>query len=178
MSPLNYRMRIYKILFFFAAVVMLASCKQGRPDGILSPKQMVPLLVDVHIVDGSLSNVPAMPDSLFKHGVSRYDKLFKAHGADSVQFRKSFAWYANEPDQLYDIYVKVSDIIKAKADSSLKARAKTDSLLQVKQNKLLAERAKRVADSVRKAEKRKADSIRKKAKTDSTVKKPVKPKLL
>ncbi|MDT3402072.1 DUF4296 domain-containing protein [Mucilaginibacter terrae] len=175
-------MRIYKVLFFLVPVILLAACKPGRPDGILSPKQMVPLLVDVHLVDGNLANVAQMPDSLFKYGFNQYDAVFKQHKTDSVQFKKSFAWYANEPDQLYEVYVKVTDILKAKSDSSLKVIAKADSLERVKQTKIMAAKAKKMADSVKKAEKRKNDSIaktskgkadliRKKLKTDSVAKK-------
>lgn len=181
-------MRIYKVLFFLVPVILLAACKPGRPDGVLGPKQMVPLLVDVHLVDGSLAEVSQIPDSLFKYGFNRYDAVFKRYKTDSLQFKKSYAWYTNEPDQLYDIYVKVSDIIKAKADSLLKVRMRADSLEQVKQSKIMAAKAKKMADSVAKAEKRKtdsiaktnkgkADSIRKKLKADSAAKKQ-KPKVI
>jgi len=175
-------MRQYKILFFLVPVILLSACKPGRPNGVLSPKQMVPLLVDLHIVDGSLADIPQIPDSLYKHGMRKYDAVFKAHEVDTAEFRKSYAWYSNKPDDFYEIYDNVATIIKTKADSAIKAKAKTDSLEQVKQNKILAARAKHMADSIKRVEKRKADSI-KKAKADTLVKtkkaaKAIKPKLL
>ena len=179
-------MRLYKILFFLVSVILLSACKPGRPNGVLSPDQMVPLLVDIHLVDGSIAEVPQIPDSLYKYGMNNYSAVFKAHEVDTAQFRKSFAWYSNQPDEFYEIYDKVTSIIKAKSDSAIKVKARIDSLEQVKQNKILAARAKRFADSVKRADKRKADSIKKNAKADTLVKtkkpnkpvKAVKPKIL
>lgn len=175
-------MRKYKTLFFLVPVILLSACKPGRPDGVLSPEKMIPLLVDVHIVDGSLAEIPQMPDSLYKHGMRQYDVVFKAHKVDTAQFRKSYAWYSNNPDQFFEIYENVSAIIKTRADSAVKAKAKADSLEQVKQSKILAARAKHMADSIKRVEKRKADSI-KKAKADTAAKpvkaaKAIKPKVL
>jgi hypothetical protein len=161
MSLLNYRMRIYKILFFLIPIFLL-SCGTKIPAGILDHEQMTGLLVDIHIVDGSLFEVAQDPDSLFKYGINKYQYVFKQHKTDSTQFKKSFKYYTNKPDQLFEIYEEVTKVIKAKSDSSLKIRAKIDSLERIKQNKINERLAKRAADSIARLNKIKADSIAKK----------------
>ncbi|MFD1256110.1 DUF4296 domain-containing protein [Mucilaginibacter terrae] len=156
-------MRIYKVLFFLIPVYLL-SCGPQTPAGILNHERMTGLLIDMHIADGSLFEVSQDPDSLFKYGNNRYLYIFKQHQTDSVQFKKSFTYYSNKPDQLFEIYEAVTKVIKAKSDSSLKIRAKIDSLEQIKQNKINEKLAKRAADSIARLNKIKADSIAKRVK--------------
>lgn len=163
MRLLNYRMRIYKILFFLLTVFFV-SCGKKTPTGILSHEQMTALLVDMHIVDGSLFVIPQTPDSLYKYSAAKYQYVFKQHQTDSTQFKKSFKYYTNKPDELLDIYENVVPIIKARADSSAKIKLKKDSLERIKQDKKNQMLAKRAADSIARIQKVKADSLKKKAK--------------
>jgi hypothetical protein len=154
-------MRSYQKLFFLMPLWLLACSPNKTPQDILTQDQMVRVLVDVHIIDGSLFETPQMPDSLYKYGSARYQYAFKAHGTDSTQFRKSFNYYTKKPDQLFDIYEKVVPILKAKLDSSAKVRVKADSLNRIKQNKLNEAIAKRAADSIARINKRKTDPQKK-----------------
>ena len=182
MSLLNYRMRIYNVLFFLIPI-FLFSCGTKAPNGILDHQQMTGLLVDLHIVDGSLFEVAQDPDSLFKYGVNEYQYVFKQHKTDSTQFEKSFKYYTNKPDQLFEIYEEVTKVIKAKSDSAIKIRTKIDSLERIKQNKINERLAKRAADSIARLNKAKADSVAKKKaglinKKNTKTAKPVKAKIL
>jgi len=163
-------MRIYKVLFFLPLLFLL-SCREKRPAGILDHEQMEAILVDIHIVDGLIFNVPLIPDSLYKHSAAKYQYVFEQHHIDSAQFKKSFIYYSKQPDQLYDIYDKVVAAIKVKADSSARIKTKADSLERIKQNKINQLLAKRAADSLKRVNQLKADSLaRKKAKADSIAK--------
>jgi len=168
-------MRNYKILFFLPLLFLL-SCKDKTAEGILNSEQMQALLVDVHIVDGALYEVSGEPDSLFKYGSGKYELIFKKHHTDSTQFKKSYLYYTNRPDELYKIYEKVVPAIKFKADSATKIKRKADSLENIKQQKINEATAKRAADSVKRVndKKLKADSLKKKPK--STTAQAVKPK--
>jgi hypothetical protein len=161
-SLLNYRMRIYKILFFLPLLFLL-SCKDKEAAGILSHEEMQALLVDVHIVDGALYEVSGEPDSLFKYGSGKYEVVFKKHHTDSTQFRKSYLYYTKRPDELFKIYEKVVPAIKVKADSAATLKRKADSLENVKLQKRNEAIAKRAADSIKRigSKKFKADSIKK-----------------
>ncbi len=106
---------------FFLTLLFLGSCIGSVPNGIIKPDKMINLMVDVHIVDGSLYNIDtSAPDSLYKYGIDRYLKVFKQHRTDSVQFKKSLEYYSLHPDQLEEMYTEVSKILQAKNDSIIK----------------------------------------------------------
>lgn len=166
-------MRIYKILFFLPLLFLL-SCKDEEATDVLNHEDMQSVLVDVHIVDGTLFEVPGYPDSLYKHSFGKYDKVFKNHHTDSVQFKKSFIYYSNRPDELFEIYEKVVPAIKIKADSAAKVKRIADSLETIRQRKINEAMAKRAADSIKRIndKKLKADSLKnKKNKLDTAANK-------
>ncbi len=160
MRLLNYRMRSYKKLFFLLPLFLLACKNKNEPQGIISQDDMVGILVDVHIIDGSLFEMPQQPDTLYKYSINKYLNTFKSHHTDSATFRRSYAYYARKPDELLAIYDKVLPILKGKVDSLAKIRVKADSLLRIKQNQLNEKLAKRAADSIARINKRKADSLK------------------
>jgi len=156
-------MRIYKILFFLPLLFLL-SCKDEKAAGILSHEDMQALLVDVHIVDGTVFELSPEPDSLYKYTSGKYARVFQKHHTDSTQFKKSFSYYTNRPDELLEIYEKVVPAIKFKADSAATVKRKADSLENIRQQKIIQAKAKHTADSVKRVndQKAKADSLKKK----------------
>jgi hypothetical protein len=103
---------------FFSVLIFLAACKGGKaPEGIIKKEQMINLLTEVHIVDGSMYNVMQIPDSLYKHGTNIYLTLFKKYHTDSAQFRKSFKYYSTNPEMLRTIYEQITKNLKLKTDS-------------------------------------------------------------
>lgn len=160
-KPLNYRKHIYYILFFLAAI-FLSSCKSDNPKGILSHEQMERVLTDIHIVDGSITDKMMVPDTMFKYGNAQYIQVFKQHHIDSGEFKRSFRFYSNKPDELFEIYDKVTAELKVRVDSATKVREKRqkDELArQAKENERIAKRA---ADSIARINKAKTDSLKKK----------------
>jgi hypothetical protein len=120
-------MRKHNILFFLA-LLFLVACSDV-PDGIIKPDKMVNLMVDVHIVDGSMYNIDsAHPDSLYKYGINRYLKVFESHQTDSLQFQKSMQYYSLHTEQLEEMYAEITQILQAKSDSI----NKIDSLNNIK----------------------------------------------
>jgi hypothetical protein len=116
--PLNYRMRIYKYLFFLG-LLAFAACKgdESVPANIISEDRMPAVIAEIHIIDGDLYNVPQQPDSLYKYSMGHYTAAFKKHHTDSTQFKKSFIWYTKHPVKLDEIYDKVLKILQTKNDS-------------------------------------------------------------
>ena len=122
-------MRKHNILFFLALLFLGACIGSNVPDGIIKPDKMVNLMVDVHIVDGSIYNIDSpQPDSLYKYGINRYLKVFKNHYTDSLQFKKSMEYYSLHPEQLEEMYAEITEILQAKNDSI----NKIDSLNKIK----------------------------------------------
>ncbi len=110
-------MRKHNILFFLALLFLGACMGSNVPDGIIKPDGMTNLMVDVHLVDGSIFDIDSQPDSLYKHGIKRYDKVFKQHHTDSIQFKKSLNYYSLHTEQLEEMYAEIAEILQAKSDS-------------------------------------------------------------
>jgi hypothetical protein len=165
---LNYRMRFYLVLFF-CGLSFLLSCSDNKsvPGDVIKQHQMALLLTDIHLVDGTVYNLPSIPDTLAKHGLGLYLAVFKMHHTDTAEFKKSLQFYSTRPDLLVDIYTGVVD----RLDSLQKARAKAAAAIKPVIPKASQKTTAQMADSVKKAQaktdsiktandKRKADSAR------------------
>ena len=103
---------------FFSVLIFLAACSGNKiPNGIIAQDKMTNLLTDIHIVDGSMYSVMQFPDSLYKYGTDKYHMVFRKYHTDSVQFKKSFQYYAAHPDKMEAIYEQITINIKQKSDS-------------------------------------------------------------
>jgi hypothetical protein len=139
------------IILFFPGLIFLFSCDDNQETkGVLPAGQMAGVLVDMHIVDGSLVNQP-VGDSLYKYGTGKYFFVFKQHHTDSAQFNKSFNYYTRHTDEGAKVYDVVIKTLEAKADSMNKLVTKDNEITR-----------KRVEAQQRKIEKAKADSLTKK----------------
>lgn len=118
-------MRKYIILFFLGMLLLL-SCKKA-PEGIIKPDVMANLLTEVHLADGSMLNIPQVPDSIYKYGMGKYLEIFKKYHTDSAQFRKSFKYYTIHPDEMVAIYDVVLKKLTAKSDSVTALIAKNNT---------------------------------------------------
>jgi hypothetical protein len=122
-------MRKHNILFFLALLFLGACMGSNVPDGIIKPDKMTNLMVDVHLVDGSIPQIDYQePDSIYKYGINRYLKVFEQHHTDSLQFKKSLEYYSLHTDKLEEMYAEIAQILQAKNDSI----NKIDSLNNIK----------------------------------------------
>jgi hypothetical protein len=110
-------MHKYNKLFFSVLIFLIACGGKKTPEGIIGQEKMVNLLTDIHIVDGSMYSVLQMPDSLYKYGADKYFTIFKKYHTDSVQFKNSFRYYADNPEKLQAMYEQITISIKQKSDS-------------------------------------------------------------
>jgi hypothetical protein len=111
-------MRKYITLFFSVSLFLYACTGNKSNQKIIQHDQMVSLLTDMHILDGSLYNtVSQSPDSLYKYGTARYLKLFKKYNVDSVAFRQSLKYYTTQPVEFQAMYDKILANLQAKTDS-------------------------------------------------------------
>ncbi|GGH04410.1 DUF4296 domain-containing protein [Mucilaginibacter phyllosphaerae] len=112
------------ITLFFSVLLYLTACRSGSaPQGVLNEPQMISLLTDLHIVDGSLYTIPQVPDSMYKYGSAKYVQLFKQHHTTPGTFKTSLKYYATQPDKLQEMYAKIDVTLKAKIDSLNRANA-------------------------------------------------------
>lgn len=110
------------IILFFLVLTLLCSCgnDDSAPDGILKKSEMVNVLVDMHIVDGSLINISQEPDTLYKYGYPKYLTVFKKYNTDSAEFKRSFKYYSLKPSVFSTMYDKVLKKLQIKTDSLTK----------------------------------------------------------
>lgn len=109
------------IILFFSVLTFLCSCgDDNAPNGILKKSEMVNVLTDIHIVDGSLINISQAPDTLYKYGYPKYLAVFKKYNTDSATFKRSFRYYSLKPPVFIDIYDKVLKNLQVKTDSLTK----------------------------------------------------------
>jgi hypothetical protein len=121
------------IVLFFSVTFLLSACSGNKTKGaIIQHDQMVNLLTDVHIIDGSIYTIPQNPDSLYKYATGRYIALFKKHHTDTAQFSKSLKYYTTQPLELQAIYVEVLKNLAKKADSLTKIQQKQYNALPKK----------------------------------------------
>ncbi|MFA6245737.1 MAG: DUF4296 domain-containing protein [Mucilaginibacter sp.] len=112
------------ISLFFSVLLFLTACQsEDRPKGVLNEKDMISLLLDIHLTDGSVYQVPQVPDSLYKYSSQKYVALFKRHHTTDAVYKTSLKYYSTQPEKIQDIYSKIEAIIKAKVDSLNKVTA-------------------------------------------------------
>jgi Domain of unknown function (DUF4296) len=117
------------IASFFLATLFLSACNGNKSEkDIIKSDEMINLMTDMHIIDGSMYNsVSQSPDSLYKFGIAKYLALFQKYHTDSVQFRKSLDFYTRRPVELSKMYEVILNRLQKKTDSLNKKLLKNQS---------------------------------------------------
>ncbi len=91
-------------------IIVISACDKlpvEKPENLLSEKQMIDMLVDIHIAEATY--IQMSHDSIIRNGSSSnfyYSILDKYQVPDSV-FEKSFIFYASTPKQFEEMYKDV-----------------------------------------------------------------------
>lgn len=83
---------------------------QTVPKTVISFDQMIPLLVDVHLIEGARNGSLILGDT--NDIEDYYAKVYQKHGITEDQFKKSFKFYSSYPELFIPIYEKVLDSLK------------------------------------------------------------------
>lgn len=94
-----------RMMMGIVAVVLLTTCGERVPEGVIPSKKMPDVLVDVHMADGMLSMLPL--DSARKKIHAYYDAIFQQYGIDSTILHNSVTYYTRRPHIMKDIYIEV-----------------------------------------------------------------------
>ena len=106
MRPVNYAVGLLVILF-----VGCASPEVKIPENILTQEQMMPIMVDIHVIEGARNGSIMLGDT---NGIEDYyAKVYEKHGITEDQFKSSFAFYSDNPTVFIPIYEEVLDSLKA-----------------------------------------------------------------
>ena len=121
-------------------------CSDGIPEGVLPEEKMVDLLTEIHLVDGYANTLHS--DSVLVKTPSLYKSVFKKYQADTAQLKHSLEYYAKKPDQIKEIYAKVTK----KLENLQKAEQKRQDDKRKKIEKARQDSIKKVNDKKRKEE--------------------------
>ena len=101
---------------YFASVLIIlfigcASPEVQIPETVLTPEQMMPIMVDIHVIEGARNGSIMLGDT---NGIEDYyAKVYEKYGITEDQFKSSFAFYSDNPTVFIPIYEEVLDSLKA-----------------------------------------------------------------
>ena len=95
----------------FVLFIGCAAPEVKTPEHILAQEQMMPILVDIHVIEGARNGSIMLGDT---NGIEDYyAKVYEKHGVTEDQFKSSFAFYSDNPTVFIPIYEEVLDSLKA-----------------------------------------------------------------
>lgn len=108
----------------FLVLLLLAACgtaAEPLPDGVLAREPFTALLTDMTLTEARMNHeITSM--QIVRPPMSRYyADILRAHGTDSLTFRRSFDHYAMRPEEMKGIYDDVLERIRVMKDEALQA---------------------------------------------------------
>src|SRR6476646_7295037 len=97
-------------LVLFSILTLLVSCgskTNSVPSRIIPKDKMVDVLVDIHLAEAASDNHGLTKPEINLMMASRYDTIFQKHEITFEQFKSSYDYYMNHPDEFSDIYSEV-----------------------------------------------------------------------
>jgi len=76
---------------------------------IIPEKDLIPILVDIHIADGILGIPSILKRFPGKDSLSNYQNLMQSHGYTLTDLNRTIQYYSRKPDRLEVIYDKVQN---------------------------------------------------------------------
>lgn len=99
--------------FLFLLLVMLGSCRGGRPAGVPSEAAMERLLYDYHM---ATAMAYVAPDSVEQRRHGAIEAALRKHGLTRQEFQQALLWYETHPAALYRIYEGLAQRYGAQQD--------------------------------------------------------------
>ncbi len=106
------------ILVFLVPIFIMGSCQRDRlRKDLLVKDELIPLLIDLHMVYAIQSSVEYRKISQDVDSVDVYTYIFEKHGVSKIVFDSSIAWYSRHPKLFTEIYDEVVMDLTQKQDS-------------------------------------------------------------
>lgn len=102
------------------AIILMAmtACQSNRPPGhLIKQDDLVPILVDLHLVYALQGTIEFRTLSREIDSVDTYSYVFDKHGIDKTLFDSTIAWFSRNPERFTDVYDEVVMQLTRKADS-------------------------------------------------------------
>lgn len=97
---------------FISFLFLLCACssedeKLKIPDNIIPPEQMVPILVDFHLVEASVIQAKQRNEDVNQATNFRYRSILEKHKISRNKLSESIAFYTGHMKELHKIYEEV-----------------------------------------------------------------------
>lgn len=89
--------------------VFSLSCSDKQPEGVLSRKDMINVLVRIHLAEAKANNSYLTNDTLKIFYQSLEDSIFKKYNTSKAGFEKSYQYYLQKPKEMDKMYAEVVD---------------------------------------------------------------------
>lgn len=96
-----------RIVFILGFILILCAC-ENRPRGVLSQNNMANVLIDMHLIDASLSE-KGLNYSHYSTKASYYNYILKKNGVTQAEFDSSLVWYTKNPKRFENVYIQVNE---------------------------------------------------------------------
>jgi hypothetical protein len=117
-----------KLLIILMAVLVLACAKNRVPKGILSQKKIIPVLVEMHLVEGIYAQRYTQKITRENYENDLYLTVLKKYKIDQKAFEASIFYYGKHPDKYKDVY---DEVLNRLNEMEVTSRAK-DSIQNIK----------------------------------------------
>ena len=105
-----------RIILFGMMILVPSACgKSGKPEGILTEKQMVNVMTELYLAEEKANRLSIPYDSVKEVFPIFSAKAFEKAGVSDTLFRKSLDYYMSKPDKLENIYTILVDSLNLKA---------------------------------------------------------------
>ncbi len=99
-----------KLLIFSVLFLIAFSCSKKKEKDVIPEKEMINILIDIHIADAILNKLSLFDRKLSEpESLSYYNQVFKKHKITREQFYRSFKYYMNDLDRFVQMYKVVKD---------------------------------------------------------------------
>ena len=99
-----------KIIFIIVIFIFSCGEEKATGDNILEREKFVLVLTDMHLTEAEQMQTQMIEQAHYKKGYAQYMGVFKKHGTDTSQVRRTFEYYSqHEHEDLLQIYREVKD---------------------------------------------------------------------
>ncbi len=106
-----------------SGLLLMSGCSGGEdnveiPSGIIPPDTMIPLLVDMHLVEAAIQDKKDQKQDVTEMSVNYYNVTFKKYNVTRNRFESSEDFYSLHPKLYREMYDQVmSDLSKKQSEA-------------------------------------------------------------
>ena len=98
--------RLVTLFWASLAVLMLFSCKNKVPEGIISPSKLEEILFDYHMAEAAEAT---MPGEKGENKGQFVQAVFRKYNISEEEFSRSMAYYFRHTDKLSEVYAHLKE---------------------------------------------------------------------